>query len=227
MPAVLPDLSTFFARYEQFASETEALFARVRNNFPVEVVCKEGCSSCCHALFDLTLIEALYLNHRFLQHPIDGVTRFAIFERAGEADRAIAKIKRKAFKDSQAGRASNEILHEMASITVRCPLLDAHDSCILYNDRPITCRLYGIPTSIGGKGHTCGKTGFIQGAAYPTVALDKVQERLYALSTELAAHLKTAYAALDSMYVPVSTALITTYDAAYLGIGGIPKESDK
>ena len=114
----------------------------------------------------------------------------------------------------------------MASLTVRCPLLDKDDRCLLYEVRPITCRLYGVPTAIGGKAHTCGKTGFVQGEAYPTVALDKIQQRLTLLSEELAAAIGTAYTRLASMYVPVSAALLTVYDAAYLGIGGIPKEKD-
>jgi hypothetical protein len=42
----------------------------------------------------------------------------------------------------------------------------------------------------------------------------------------MAAASSTAYARLSSMYVPVSAALLTVFDAAYLGIGGIPKEQD-
>ena len=96
----------------------------------------------------------------------------------------------------------------------------------MYDERPVTCRLYGVPTAIGGKSHTCGKTGFLQGKPYPTVALDKMQQRLADLSEELAASIGTAYKELASMYVPVSSALITVYDAEYLGIGRLPKEKD-
>ena len=223
MSADLPDLSSFFTRYEALAQEADAVFEHVRSQFPQEVICKEGCSSCCHALFDLSLVETLYVNKHFLER-FSGVERFSITSKAGEIDRKIAKIKRQAFKDSQAGKDSNEILQEMAATSVRCPLLDDNDSCTLYEFRPITCRFYGIPTSIGGKGHTCGKTGFIQGKAYPTVKLDQVQERLAALSKELADSLGSSYTRLETMYVPVSSALITEYTAEYLGIGGIPKE---
>ena len=222
----MPDLTPFFDRYEQLAREADALFAHVRGQFPEEVVCREGCSSCCHALFDLTLVEALYLNNRFAAQAIDPVARFAILDRAGKVDRAITKIKRKAFKDSRAGKDSNAILREMAGLSVRCPLLGDDERCIMYEDRPVTCRLYGAPTSIGGKGHTCGKTGFIQGRVYPTVALDKVQARLASLSRELAEGIGTAYDELHTMLVPVSSALIATYDDAYLGIGGIRREED-
>lgn len=226
MSGTLPDLSPFFARYEALAGEADAIFAHIRNQYPAEVACREGCSSCCYALFDLSLVEALYLNAQFNARIPVGTERFKITENASAIDRKIVKIKRQAFRDSQKGKDNNEILREMAVQRVRCPLLDAADRCMLYDTRPITCRLYGVPTAIGGKAHTCGQTGFLQGVAYPTVALDKMQERLADLSRELAAYLQTAYTELHFMYVPVSMALITTYDAAYLGIGGIRKEED-
>ena len=226
MSGALPDLTPFFDRYEGHAREADALFERVRSSYPDLVICKEQCSSCCHALFDLSLVEALYLNRAFLERIGDGSVRDAILTRADQADRQATRIKRKAFKDSQAGKDSNEILRKMASLSLRCPLLNDDDRCALYQFRPITCRLYGVPTAIGGKAHTCGKTGFMQGVAYPTVALDTIQHRLNALSEELAAYIGSAYTQLSSMYVPVSSALLTAYDAEYLGVGGIPGEKD-
>jgi len=226
MSGALPELKPFFERYEQQAREADALFERVRSQYPDLVICKEKCSSCCHALFDLSLVEALYLNTEFRKRMGSDAERAAILHEADQTDRKIAKIKRKAFKDSKEGRDSNAILTEIASISVRCPLLGKDDLCLLYDARPITCRLYGVPTAIGGKAHTCGKTGFERGKPYPTVALDKVQHRLTELSRELAAGIGTAYSELALVYVPVSTALITEYTAEYLGIGGIAKERD-
>lgn len=226
MAGKLPDLTSFFERYEAHAKEADALFAHIRAQYPDLVVCKEKCSSCCHAMFDLSLVEALYLNARFKERVPFGAERTAVLDRADAADRQAVRIKRKVFKDSKDGRDSNEILSEIASVKVRCPLLGEDDRCTMYDVRPITCRLYGVPTAIGGKSHTCGLTGFEQGKQYPTIALDKMQHRLSALSAELAKSIGTAYTELDSMYVPVSSALLTEYDAAYLGIGGIPKEKD-
>ncbi|MDL2267766.1 YkgJ family cysteine cluster protein [Desulfovibrio sp. OttesenSCG-928-G15] len=226
MAGPLPDLTPFFERYETQAKEADALFAHIRSQYPDLVVCKEKCSSCCHAMFDLSLVEALYLNGKFNERFPPGKERTAILDAADSADRTAARIKRKVFKESKEGKDSNEILAEIARVKVRCPLLDENDRCIMYDVRPVTCRLYGVPTAIGGQSHTCGLTGFLQGEKYPTVALDKIQHRLSALSTELTTFIGTAYTELDSMYVPVSTALLTQYDAAYLGIGGIQKEKD-
>ena len=226
MAKSLPDLTSFFVRYEQHAREADALFERIRAEYPDLVVCREQCSGCCYALFDLSLIEALYLNAEFQKRIPFGSERAAILDRADKADRQAVRIKRRVFKDSKGGKDSNAILAEVASENVRCPLLDKDERCILYEVRPITCRLYGVPTAIGGKSHTCGKTGFVQGGKYPTVALDKMQHRLFALSAELSVFIGTAYSDLPSTYVPVSSALLTEYDAAYLGVGGIRKERD-
>ncbi len=59
------ELMPYFKKYEALVSKAEAVFEQVKSKFPDEVKCKEGCSDCCHALFDLTLVEALYINFRF------------------------------------------------------------------------------------------------------------------------------------------------------------------
>lgn len=62
---MIPDLSPIFSRYESLRAEADALFARVRETQPGCVTCKEGCSDCCHAVFDLSLVEAMSLNRAF------------------------------------------------------------------------------------------------------------------------------------------------------------------
>jgi hypothetical protein len=90
--------------------------------------------------------------------------------------------------------------------------------CELYLYRPVTCRFYGIPTAIGGKGHTCGLSGFVEGEQYPTVSLDKIHEQLQKLSAELIQDLGTKYIKLVDLLVPLSMALISRYDEYYLGL---------
>ena len=59
------DLTPYFKRYEALLSLADQLFEKVSQQYPECMRCKIGCSDCCHALFDLTLIEALYINHKF------------------------------------------------------------------------------------------------------------------------------------------------------------------
>jgi Fe-S-cluster containining protein len=219
------DFSPFFKKYEEVVAIAERAFERVQEEYGDCVKCKKGCSDCCYALFDISFIEALYINHYYNQK-IRGADKIKLDEKANKADRLVYKIKRQAYRAAQEGRTEVEILNEMAKQRVRCPMLGDNDECDLYNYRPITCRFYGIPTQIGGKAHTCGLSAFKEGKSYPTVNLDAIHERLYEISRELVKALNSRYIKMGEMLVPLSMALLTTVDEEYLGIGE-PKEPDK
>ncbi len=216
----LPDLTPLFERYETLCREADALFAHVRAQHADCVACAPGCSGCCHALFDLPLIEAVYLNHAFFRAFPSGAQRSALLDAADAADRAVHKIKRRAFKDWQGGREENVIMTDLARERVRCPLLGENERCLLYDARPLTCRVYGIPLNIGGKGFICGKSGFTSGGNYPAVNLDVLRARLAELSLDLARHTQSGYAEIHTLLVPVSMALLTEYNAGYFGVRG-------
>ena len=212
------DFTPYFSKYEALVSKGDEAFERVRQAYADCVKCEEKCADCCHALFDLTLIEALYINHKF-NEKVKGGQKADLLEKANRADRRVHKIKRQAYKDLQAGRSEDEILAELARERVRCPLLNEQDLCDLYENRPLTCRFYGIPTAIGGQGHTCGKSEFKEGEQYPTVNLDAINHQLQRLSAELIRDLKSRYVKLSDLLVPLSMALLTLYDEEYLGPG--------
>jgi Fe-S-cluster containining protein len=211
------DFSEFFKRYEAIIGEADQVFNTVKAKFAKNVRCEKGCSDCCHALFDLTLVEALYLNKQFLER-FSGKAKSEVLARADEADRLVHRLKRDAFKAAKEGASAQAILAEMAKVRVRCPLLDDAGACQMYDKRPVTCRIYGVPTAIGGQAHTCGKSGFEKGKPYPTVYLDRIQDKLYALSHELSGSLATRYKGLGEVLVPLSLALMTEYTEEYLGI---------
>lgn len=213
------DLSPFFKRYEALVAEVDAIFRRVEAAHPDCVKCGPGCSDCCHALFDLGLVEALYLNQVF-NETFSGQERSTVLTRADEADREGFRIRREAFKLSRDGASTAEIMDFIGRERVRCPLLDGEDRCVLYEHRPVTCRLYGIPTAVNGKAHSCAKTGFEAGGKYPTVQIEKIQDRLAMLASELTASIRTRLTELHRTFVPVSMALMTTFDEEYLGVIG-------
>ena len=220
------ELDVVFRDYETLTTRTDELFERVRAQFPAEVACTAGCSDCCHAMFDLSLVEAMALNRAFNARFGFGAARSAVLEAAGDADRAATRLKRHYFQRAKQGATDEEILHEAARDRLRCPLLGPDDRCVLYEQRPVTCRLYGVPTAIHGKAHVCGKCGFARGGAYPTVALDRIQDKLAELSRRLAVAVGSRYRELHTVYVPVSMALLTKYDDAYLGVGPAPQEQE-
>jgi len=217
------DLKPYFEKYESLVEKSEEAFDRVKAAHTECVKCEEKCADCCFALFDLTLIEALYLHHKF-NEKFKGSAKVELVEKANRADRQIYKIKRKAFKELQSGRNEGELLAEMALDRVRCPLLSEKDLCDLYDYRPLTCRFYGIPTAIGGAGHTCGKSGFKEGEKYPTVNLDAVYGQLQQISAELLRDIQSKNVKLVDLLVPLSSAVIMDFDEVFLGVAEEPEE---
>ena len=220
------DFKPYFEKYEAVVAMADEVFERVQKEFPECVKCKIKCDDCCYALFDLTLIEAIYLNHQF-NKIIKDKERERLIERSNRADRKIHKIKRKAYKEKAGGKNEADILTDLAGERIRCPLLNDKEMCDLYEHRPITCRLYGMPTSIGGVGYTCGKSGFIEGKQYPTVNLDLIQKKLYDITAEFVHRIKSRHGKMADMLVPVSMAMLTDYDADYLGIAAAKKDKEK
>lgn len=212
------DLTPIFMRYEKLRAEADAVFAHMAAKFPQCVRCRPGCSDCCNALFDLSLVEAMYINHAFGQAFGFGPARSAILERAARIDRDLARMKKDMYRAEKNGEDPQKIIAASAASRMPCPLLDEERRCLLYEQRPITCRLYGIPQDIGGTGRVCGFSAFERGRDYPTVRVARFQERLEELSAEIEAASGTEYR-LTEVYVPLSMALLTTYDDEYLGIG--------
>ncbi|MGD8210232.1 MAG: YkgJ family cysteine cluster protein [Desulfobacterales bacterium] len=217
------NLTPYFKKYEALVAQADAAFDRVKTAHADCVKCEEKCADCCHALFDLTLIEALYIHHKF-NDKYNGSEKAELLEKSNRADRRIYKIKRKAYKELQAGKNEGEILAAMALERVRCPLLNEKDLCDLYDYRPLTCRFYGIPTAIGGAGHTCGKSGFKQGEEYPTINLDSVHNRLQQISAELLRDIQSQNIKLADLLVPLSSAVVMEFDDVFLGIAEEPVE---
>ncbi len=211
------DLKKHFVKYEALVHLVDGVFERVKKEYPKEVFCREKCSDCCYAIFDLTIIEALYLNHQFLNRFLGG-EKNSLIEIADKTDRALVKMKRDAFKEIKKGADQIEILGKMSKERVRCPLLGEDNLCVMYEHRPITCRVYGIPTSTEGSSHICGRTNFKQGASYPTLNMDKIYSQLQLLSIELIKDIKSENIKMHELLIPVSMAMITHFDEAYLGV---------
>ncbi|MDY0360306.1 MAG: YkgJ family cysteine cluster protein [Desulforegulaceae bacterium] len=219
------DFTKYFKAYEELADSVNKAFRKIANEFPNEVNCKPGCSDCCYALFDLTLIEAVYISKKFREIYTDDIKRHQIIDRAAKADREIYRLKKKAFDDQKNGASDIEIIGRMAMERVRCPLLNEKNECDLYEYRPLNCRVYGVPTETSGTSHICGRTGFIQGEKYPTIKMDKLYEYLYQISNEMVKNMDTKYTRMGDMLMPVSMAIVTEFDDNYLGIG--TEEEDK
>ncbi len=211
------DLKEHFVKYEALVHMVDGVFERVKKEYPKEVFCRKKCSDCCYAIFDLTLIEALYLNDKFLKN-FSGMEKNSLIEIADKTDRVLVKMKRNAYREVKNGAEQLEIVAKMSQERVRCPLLGKDDLCVMYEHRPITCRIYGIPTSTAGSSHICGRTNFKQGEPYPTLNMDKIYSQLQLLSVQLIKDINSEQIKMHEMLIPVSMAMITQFNEEYLGV---------
>jgi Fe-S-cluster containining protein len=212
------DFSQTFEKYEALVAEVDKIFQAMEASHKDCVRCETYCSDCCHAVFDVTLVESVYINHHF-NRTLKRPERRNILNRAEQADRKYYQIKKKLQKMYvKEGKPAEEILSQLAEERVACPFLNDDKLCDLYDRRPITCRVYGIPTSIGGKPRICSKSAFKEGVAYPTINMDNLNDRLFQLSKELIQEVRSDRLKMHMGLVPVSSALMTDYDEAYFGI---------
>ncbi len=164
----------------------EKLFTNVDNavsvivkDFAHLIKCKPGCTDCCYALFDISFIEALNLA--------------LIIKDLKRSERRKLERSAKKFQEKFSKLVKISDLSSMSENKIRCPLLTDEGLCYLYWARPINCRTYGVPTSLDGKSHVCGLSGFIEGDSYPTIDLSKIQRQLLELSLHIASIKQVAY----------------------------------
>ena len=158
----------------ELRARCDAAFHKVSLEHADAVACKTGCDDCCHALFDLAPMEVLALAIAFKQLPRQ--ERREALRRAEKAARIYDETAQQVLAAEPKDR-----LKLLSQARVPCPLL-SKGRCILYEERPATCRLYGIPVAIGGNARTCHRARFQQGQTYPTVDWDQVNQQLDHLS---------------------------------------------
>jgi Fe-S-cluster containining protein len=196
--------SSHFESYRLLVGKADQAFSRMKKEYGDCIKCKPQCSDCCHAVFGLFLMEALYLQQHFGR--LNKKERRDAILRARKSDKELAKIEEK-LKAHEGDPQMKPF--SLSKERVRCPLLNEKDKCILYAYRPITCRVYGIPTAIHGRGHVCGKAAFKRGETYPTFDLDSIYRALYHLSKSIITEAGGEVIDRASLLISVSKAIKT------------------
>jgi Fe-S-cluster containining protein len=177
-------IDELFSQYVNVARKADVLFKTVQEKYPLSVRCRLHCCDCCHAIFGVFPIEAAYINYHF--NRIERKVRRDVLRRAEKAEVEMLKAKDrlKVFEDDPKMKVFG-----LGKQRVRCPLLQDSEECVLYEKRPIICRIYGVPYSLKKENkeisYVCGISGFEEKASYPTVKLDKLYQELTNLSQNL------------------------------------------
>jgi Fe-S-cluster containining protein len=196
-----------FQSYELLVDKAEAAFKEMKEEHGACIKCEPHCSDCCHAVFGLFLIEAAYLKEQF-DKLTDEEKRAALL-RCERAEKSLERLQNmlRAHEGDPQMQA-----YVMSRERIPCPLLNEDQDCILYPHRPITCRVYGIPTKIQGKARVCWKAGFKKDERYPVFDLDGVYRELFFLSTELLKRTGKDDSEGASLLISVSKAITTSQD---------------
>jgi Fe-S-cluster containining protein len=109
------------------------------------IPCGSGCSACCHGPFDVSVADVALLR--------DGLAKLDAPARADVLARARALLARAvevepAWRPPHAVEAIGEERFDAvcdALAGAPCPLLDDAGRCRVYEDRPLVCRLIGLP----------------------------------------------------------------------------------
>ena len=129
--------------YRKFLARADAWYRGVREKHPDKVPCVKGCRDCCLGLFDVTLLDADLLREGLAL--LDLATWKDIEGRAGEI---LAKLRESwpGLGETLDGWSDDEIDSLCDALgPVECPVLGPAGECRLYDHRPLTCRLSGVP----------------------------------------------------------------------------------
>ena len=129
--------------YRKFLARADAWYRAVREKHPDQVPCTKGCRDCCLGLFDVTLLDRDLL--RVGMEALDDATRKDIESRAAAIlDRLRASWP--GLGETLEGWSDKEIDELCDALgPVECPVLGPAGECRLYEHRPLTCRLSGVP----------------------------------------------------------------------------------
>jgi Fe-S-cluster containining protein len=132
-------------KYTQFLQRSSKVFSSAASKY--NVGCKKGCHECCSVgFFDITLLDALHIRAT-LKHVPEPIRervvakaneQLDILEKKGAFSRKDPLLKSLPAIDSISRRSAK----------MKCPALDDNGACLIYDQRPHICRIFG-PTIRG------------------------------------------------------------------------------
>ena len=139
------NFDNILSRYIELLAGIDRWFNRCQSTFPAEIRCGQGCSGCCRGLFDVTLLDAWLVRHGFLQLNPESQERIRL---AAEARVNAMRSHWPEFSPPYIlnGRPDDEWELLMPDDDeTPCVFLDDSGRCLIYEHRPMTCRLHGLP----------------------------------------------------------------------------------
>ena len=117
----------------------------VRQRHPGVLPCRPGCSACCHGPFDISPLDAaLVLTAVRSLPPEHQAEVMAVAQGQVEEMTELEPSWRSPWDIAALGEERFDALCD-AMADKPCPLLDREGQCRIYEDRPLVCRVMGVP----------------------------------------------------------------------------------
>jgi Fe-S-cluster containining protein len=134
----LPD--SFFATLTQFYSTYDAYIEHNIAASELKILCAFGCSRCCHqAVYGCYSFEIINLYRQLRPRPDYGEVHNRFLASADEFQEMLARYAQKA--SGRGDLALVNTLQHFAALAKPCPLL-VNNACSVYENRPVSCRMY-------------------------------------------------------------------------------------
>jgi len=138
-------MNAILGEYRGLLSDVDQWFGRCSAQSGERIRCAAGCAECCRGLFDITLLDAALLKQGFDR--LDGETRERVLVRCRERLAGLRRL----WPQFDNPYILNDHPEEEWELLMPdddetpCPLLGPDGRCLVYDYRPMTCRLHGLP----------------------------------------------------------------------------------
>ncbi|HYM59819.1 MAG TPA: YkgJ family cysteine cluster protein [Thermoanaerobaculia bacterium] len=126
--------------YRRILEHADEFFASVLRDQPENLQCGRGCSFCCYGLFEIGAADIPILAEGLrLAHP---ARRKRIIRKARE-------IVTNGHPDLRESTPAEKEEFFRRTDSIPCPVLSDSGECMLYENRPLVCRTFGLPLRDG------------------------------------------------------------------------------
>jgi Fe-S-cluster containining protein len=195
--------------YRKLLQDVDHWFSLILTSHAGRMQCRRGCALCCCGLFDISLPDAIVVAEGMLALP--HALRLQVAGRAEKLQRVILQhapeLNPPYLLDGLDDARIDRIVESGGNL--RCPFLGEQNQCLIYEHRPLSCRLEGAPmvdARDGQFGDWCelNFTGGISEARRRTLVLDYagIQELDDSLTERLATGLLGRPARCATVFIP-------------------------
>ncbi|QEM68400.1 YkgJ family cysteine cluster protein [Geobacter sp. FeAm09] len=138
-------MKELLGRYGELLREVDRWFGGCIQRHGDQIACHLGCSACCRGLFDITVLDALYLRSGIdaLPEAVQQSLRLKAADRLASLTACNPAFVEPWILNHIPEEEWEELMPEEDETP--CLLLAEDGSCLVYEQRPMTCRLNGIP----------------------------------------------------------------------------------